>query len=72
MDPAMQDLNSLARDRTCAPCSGRVKSSPLGGLGSPVVVDEPYHFQVQQSIAIHAPRLDRVLHFFEEKIEGMA
>ena len=32
----MQDLSSLTRDWTCAPCSGSVASSPLEHQGSPL------------------------------------
>ena len=32
----MQDLSSLTRDRTSAPCSGSVASSPLEHQGSPL------------------------------------
>ena len=31
----MQDLSSLTRDQTCAPCSGSVESQPLNHQGNP-------------------------------------
>ena len=34
LPPSMQDLSSLTRDQTHAPCSGSAKSSPLDHQGS--------------------------------------
>ena len=30
----MQDLSSLTRDQSCAPCNGKAESQPLGHQGS--------------------------------------
>ena len=50
MPHGMWDLSSPTRDRTCAPCSGSMKSQPLDGQGSPtsvhfylVVIESEYY-----------------------------